>query len=95
MRAIVEAELRRLACGARPQPRGRARPAGVLPDGFEEGLGATYASHAAIDRELELGRLASARVTGLALRRDYVVVRQAAREPSRLATAFIAYCHKA
>ena len=61
----------------------------------EEGLGATFTSLAAIERELELGRLASARVTGLSLRRDYVVVRQAAREPSRLAAAFIAYCREA
>ena len=36
-----------------------------------------------------------ARVTGLSLRRDYVVVRQASREPSRLAAAFVAYCREA
>ena len=61
----------------------------------EEGLGATFTSLAAIDRELELGRLAMARVTGLSLRRDYVVVRQAAREPSKLAAAFVAFCREA
>jgi hypothetical protein len=38
--------------------------------------------------------MTSARVTGLSLRRDYVVVRQAAREPSRLAAAFVAYCRE-
>ena len=61
----------------------------------EEGLGATFTSLAAIERELELGRLEMARVTGLSLRRDYVVVRQAAREPSRLAAAFVAFCREA
>ena len=96
MRAIVEAELRRL--GVRPRDLNVVAELGLQESSqtaVEEGLGATFTSLAAIERELELGRLASARVTGLSLRRDYVVVRQAAREPSRLATAFIAYCREA
>jgi len=39
--------------------------------------------------------MVAVRVTGLSLRRDYVIVRQAARERSRLAAAFVAYCRDA
>jgi ATPase subunit of ABC transporter with duplicated ATPase domains len=70
-------------------------PDQTVREAVEEGLGATFTSLAAIERELELGRLTMARVTGLSLCRDYVVVRQAAREPSRLAAAFVAYCREA
>ncbi|MDX6621176.1 MAG: hypothetical protein QOK36_3562 [Gaiellales bacterium] len=96
VRAIVEAELRRL--GLRPRDLNVVAELGLQESSqtaVEEGLGATFTSLAAIERELELGLMTSARVTGLSLRRDYVVVRQAAREPSRLAAAFVAYCREA
>jgi DNA-binding transcriptional LysR family regulator len=95
VRAIVEAELRRL--GLRPRDLNVVAELGLQESSqtaVEEGLGATFTSLAAIERELELGRMTCARVTGLSLRRDYVVVRQAAREPSRLAAAFVAYCRE-
>jgi DNA-binding transcriptional LysR family regulator len=95
VRAIVETELRRL--GLRPRDLNVVAELGLQESSqtaVEEGLGATFTSLAAIERELELGLMTAARVTGLSLRRDYVVVRQAAREPSRLAAAFVAYCRE-
>jgi DNA-binding transcriptional LysR family regulator len=96
VRAIVETELRRL--GLKPRDLNVVAELGLQESSqtaVEEGLGATFTSLAAIERELELGRMTSARVAGLSLRRDYVVVRQAAREPSRLAAAFVAFCREA
>ena len=61
----------------------------------EEGLGATFTSHAAIERELELGCVDEARVTGLEpAPRLRAWCGQASREPSRLAAAFVAYCRE-
>ena len=59
MRAIVEAELRRL--GVRPRDLNVVAELGLQESSqtaVEEGLGATFTSLAAIERELELGRLA-------------------------------------
>ena len=58
VRAIVEAELRRL--GVRPRDLNVVAELGLQESSqtaVEEGLGATFTSLAAIDRELELGRL--------------------------------------
>ena len=59
VRAIVEAELRRL--GVRPRDLNVVAELGLQESSqtaVEEGLGATFTSRAAIERELELGRLA-------------------------------------
>jgi DNA-binding transcriptional LysR family regulator len=58
----------------------------------EEGLGVTFTSRASIQKEVALGVLGEARVEGMRVRRDYVLVRPAAREPSRLAETFLAFC---
>ena len=47
-----------------------------------------------VDTEIALGYVEEARVKGLELRRDYVLVRPASREPSRLAEAFLAFCRE-
>ena len=59
-----------------------------------EGLGVTFTSHDSIRNEIALGYVEEARVKGLELRRDYVLVRPASREPSRLAEAFLAFCRE-
>ena len=59
-----------------------------------EGLGVTFTSHDSIRNEIALGYVEEARVAGLELRRDYVLVRPASREPSRLAEAFLAFCRE-
>jgi DNA-binding transcriptional LysR family regulator len=59
-----------------------------------EGLGVTFTSQESIRNEIELGHIEEARVANLELRRDYVLVRPASREPSRLAEAFLAFCRE-
>ncbi|MEO9174913.1 MAG: LysR substrate-binding domain-containing protein, partial [Gaiellales bacterium] len=59
-----------------------------------EGLGVTFTSQESIRNEVELGHIEEARVANLELRRDYVLVRPASREPSRLAEAFLAFCRE-
>ena len=84
MRAIVEAELRRL--GLRPRDLNVVAELGLQESSqtaVAERLGVTFTSHGSIRNEIALGYVEEARVAGLELRRDYVVVRQAAREPSR------------
>ena len=66
MRAIVETELRRL--GLRPRDLNVVAELGLQESSqtaVEEGLGATFTSLAAIERELELGRMTAARVDRL------------------------------
>ena len=59
-----------------------------------EGLGVTFTSQESIRNEIALGHIEEARVANLELRRDYVLVSPASREPSRLAEAFLAFCRE-
>ena len=92
VRSTVERALR--AAGVRPRDLDVVAELGLqesVATAVEEGLGVTFTSRAAIERELKLGVLAEARVEGLDVRRNYVVVRSSAREPSRLTQSFLTF----
>jgi DNA-binding transcriptional LysR family regulator len=92
VRALVERELR--GAGLRLRDLDVVAELGLQESAttaVEEGLGVTFTSRAAVASEVASGALALARVEGLTLRRDYVLVRAAAREPSRLVEAFLAW----
>ena len=55
------------------------------------GYGVTFISRAAIDGELDSGRLAAARVEGLEPSREIVLARAAGRASTRAADAFVAF----
>ena len=93
VRAVVERELR--VAGIRPRDLRVVAELGLQESAktaVEEGLGVTFTSRASIAREVALGVLGEARVEGLRVRRDYVLVRPSAREPSRLAETFLTFC---
>jgi DNA-binding transcriptional LysR family regulator len=92
VRSLMEAALRE--AGARPRDLNVVAELGLQESSVtavEEGIGVTFTSLASIEREVELGTLGLARVRDLRMQRDYVLVRSAAREPSRLATAFVEF----
>ncbi len=93
VRALMERELR--AAGVRLRELDIVAELGLQESAktaVEEGLGVTFTSRASIATEVALGVLGEARVEGLRVRRDYVLVRPAAREPSRLAETFLTFC---
>ena len=92
VRAVVERALR--AVGAKPSDLTIVAELGLQESSrtaVEEGLGATFSSRAGIEGELARGVLSEARVKGLELRRDFLLVRHSGRELSRLPAAFVAF----
>lgn len=92
VRTVVERELRSIGV--------RARDLNVVAElglqesaksAVEAGLGITFLSRLAVERELEEGRLATATVQGLEANRLFYAVRSASRPPGRLVTAFLAF----
>ncbi len=95
VRALVERELRQH--GVRLRDLNVVAELGLQESAVTavaEGLGVTFTSQESIRNEIELGHIEEARVANLELRRDYVLVRPASREPSRLAEAFLAFCRE-
>jgi DNA-binding transcriptional LysR family regulator len=93
IRALMERELRQ--AGVRTRDLDVVAELGLQESAttaVEEGLGVTFTSAASIRTEVALGVLAEAHVRGIRARRDYLLVRPAARELSRLARAFLAFC---
>lgn len=95
VRTVVERELRSLGV--------RARDLNVVAElglqesaksAVEAGLGITFLSRLAVERELEEGRLATATVEGLEANRLFYAVRSASRPPGRLVTAFLAFARE-
>ncbi len=92
VRTVVERELR--AQGVRIRDLNIVAELGLqesAKSAVEAGLGITFLSRLAVERELDLGLLASATVEGLAAGRLFYTVRSAARPPSRLVTSFVAF----
>ena len=92
VRAVVERALR--AVGRKPSDLRIVAELGLQESSrtaVEEGLGVTFSSRAGIERELARGVLSEARIEGLELRRDFLLVRHSGRELSRLAAAFVAF----
>jgi DNA-binding transcriptional LysR family regulator len=95
VRALVERELRHH--GVRLRDLNVVAELGLQESAVTavaEGLGVTFTSQESIRNEIELGHIEEARVANLELRRDYVLVRPASREPSRLAEAFLSFCRE-
>ena len=96
IRALVERELRTL--GIRMYDLNIVAELGLQESSrtaVEHGLGATFTSRGAVERELAAGLLTEARVEGLALQRHFLLVRLTNRELSRLAAAFLAFTRQA
>jgi DNA-binding transcriptional LysR family regulator len=96
VRAVIERELR--GAGLRLRDLDVIAELGLQESSttaVEEGFGVTFTSRAAIRKEVALGLLAEARVQGIRPTRRYVLVRAAAREPSRLTEAFLSFLRAA
>lgn len=96
VRAVLERALR--ARGVRARDLRIAGELGLqesAKSAVEHGLGVTFISRLAVERELAEGRLATARVEGLDLDRVFYLVRLAARTPSRAVREFLAFAHVA
>ncbi len=92
VRTVVERELR--AQGVRVRDLNIVAELGLqesAKSAVEAGLGITFLSRLAVERELDQGWLASATVEGLAAGRLFYSVRSAARTPSRLVASFVAF----
>jgi DNA-binding transcriptional LysR family regulator len=92
VRALTERQLR--ALGVRPRDLDVVAELGLQESAVtavEEGLGVTFTSRDSVAQKIAAGTLAEAHVAGLRAARDYVLVRSAGREPSRLADEFLAF----
>ena len=92
VRTVVERELR--AHGVRARDLNVVVELGLqesAKSAVEAGLGVTFLSRLAVERELDEGRLAVASVQGLEPGRLFYAVRNASRQQSRLAAAFLEY----
>ncbi len=92
VRTVVERELR--AQGIRVRDLNVVAELGLqesAKSAVEAGLGITFLSRLAVERELDEGRLATATVAGLEARRLFYAVRSAARPPGRLVTSFLTF----
>lgn len=92
VRAVVERELR--ARGIRPRELQVIGEFGLqesAKSAVEAGLGVTFLSRLAIERDVAEGRLAVATVAGIEAGRLFYAVRGANRPPSRLVRAFMTY----
>ncbi len=92
VRTVVERELR--ALGVRARDLNVVAELGLqesAKSAVEAGLGITFLSRLAVERELDEGRLATATVEGLQADRLFYAVRSASRPSGRLVTAFLAF----
>ena len=95
VRTVVERELR--AHGIRARDLNIVAELGLqesAKSAVEAGLGVTFLSRLAVERELDEGRLASAAVAGLEPGRLFFAVRNASRSQSRLVTSFLEYARE-
>jgi DNA-binding transcriptional LysR family regulator len=93
---VIERELR--AVGVRPRDLNVVAELGMqesAKSAVEAGLGVTFVSSLAVEREVEEGRLATAAVDGLQTQRLFYAVRSASRPPGRLVTAFLVFAREA
>ena len=96
VRTVIERELR--AVGVRPRDLNVVAELGMqesAKSAVEAGLGVTFVSSLAVEREVEEGRLAVAQVDGLQTQRLFYAVRSASRPPGRLVTSFLAFAREA
>jgi DNA-binding transcriptional LysR family regulator len=92
VRAVVERELR--SAGIRHRDLNVVGELGLqesAKSAVEAGLGVTFISRLAVEREVVDGRLVTATVERLELGRLFFAVRGASRPPGRLARAFLEY----
>jgi DNA-binding transcriptional LysR family regulator len=96
VRTVVERELR--AAGIRVRDLDVVAELGLQESAktaVEAGLGATFLSRLAVERELEEGTLAAVSVAGLEPGRLFYAVRSASRPPGRLVAAFLGFARAA
>jgi len=92
VRAVVERELR--VAGVRPRDLKVVAELGLqesAKSAVEAGLGVTFMSRLAVERELAEGRFAVASVEGVEPGRLFYAVRAANRTPGRLMRTFVAF----
>jgi len=92
VRQIVEDELRRL--GIRLRDLDVRLELGLqesVRSAVQAGFGVSFISRAAVERELEAGSLAEARVDGMDVRREISLARGTGRVPTRAAEAFLGF----
>ena len=92
VRTVVERELR--AAGVRVRDLNIVAELGLqesAKSAVEAGLGVTFLSRLAVERELDEGRLATATVKGLEAGRLFYAVRSASRPPGRLINSFLQF----
>ncbi len=95
VRLVVEDELRRL--GTRLRDLDVKLELGLqesVRSAVQAGYGISFISRAAIERELEAGTLAEARVAGMDARRTISLARGTGRVPTRAAQAFVAFARE-
>jgi DNA-binding transcriptional LysR family regulator len=95
VRLVVEDELRRL--GTRLRDLDVKLELGLqesVRSAVQAGYGISFISRAAIERELEAGTLAEARVAGMDARRTISLARGTGRVPTRAAEAFVAFARE-
>ena len=93
VRSVIEAELRR--AGVRMRDLDVAMEMGLqesAKSAVEAGFGLSFLSVTAISKELALGSLATAEVTGIDPVRDFWWVRPAGRRPSLVPERFVEFC---
>ncbi len=92
VRSVIDEELRR--AGVRPRDLTVAMELGLQESAkaaVEAGYGVSFLSQLAVERELRLGTLAIAEVSGIDPVRDFSTVRPAGGHPSRTTAAFLAW----
>ena len=92
VRAVIERELR--AAGIRPRDLDVVAELGLqesAKSAVEGGLGVTFMSRLAVERDVAEGRFGAATVEGLDPRRLFYSVRSASRPPSRLVRSFLEF----
>jgi len=95
IRSVIEEELRE--AGVRVRDLNVAMEAGLqesAKSAVEAGYGVCFFSSLAVQKELRLGTLATAEVTGLDPVRDFYSVRLATRSRRRLTDAFLQWCRE-
>src|SRR5215210_3525159 len=95
VRQVIEDELR--GAGTRLRDLDVRLELGLqesVKSAVEAGHGVTFISRTAVERELDAGTLAEARVRGLEPSREISLVRSAGRSPTRAAEAFLAFARE-
>ncbi len=93
VRSVIEDELR--AAGVRPRQLRVAMEMGLNESAkaaVEEGYGVSFLSELAVEKELRLGTLRTAQVSGIEAGRDFYAVRPAGRRSPRVIESFLAFC---